>query len=244
MTSTPPPSPSQPRFRQIEDVLRQRIVDNELGPGAKLPSEAELMAEFAVSRITVRQSLAGLHASGLIEKVNGKGSFVTRPAQTSDLGPLTGFYESARARGRLAYGKLVSVRKIKAPAFAAQALGLDSADTLLCATTLRMWDDEAIALFMIMGDETLIRALVKEDLETNDVMSIFESRLGYRLTEVATESAAIPAAGDVARRLGVPEGAPLLRLRCTPYDIRGNALCCAELLFRGDRYAYKARVRR
>lgn len=234
----------QPRFRQIEEELRQRIVDNELGPGAKLPSESALMVEFAVSRITVRQSLAGLHASGLIEKVNGKGSFVTRPAETSNLGPITGFYEATRSRGRLAYGKLASVRKMKAPAFAVQALGLNTGDTVLCATTLRMADNVPAAIFMIMGDEALIRALVKEDLETNDVMSILESRLGYRLTAVDTESSAIPAAGDVAQRLGVADGTPLLRVRATPIDIRGNAVCTSELLFRGDRYSHKARVTR
>ncbi len=234
----------QPRFRQIEEELRQRIVDNKLGPGAKLPSESELMAEFGVSRITVRQSLAGLHASGLIEKFNGKGSFVTRPAETSNLGPLTGFYEASRARGKLAHGKLVSVRKIKAPAFAVEALGLNSGAALLCATTLRMSNAEPAALFMIMGDEAVIRALVKEDLETNDVMAIFESRLGYRMKEVTTESSAIPAAGDVARRLGVADGTPLLRLRCTPIDIRGIALCTSELIFRGDRYSHKATVTR
>ena len=40
------------------------------------------------------------------------------------------------------------------------------------------------------------------------------------------------------------EGEPLLLLRCTPYDIDGTPLLCAELLFRPDRYAYKWTLRR
>lgn len=111
-----------PRFKEIENEIRERIVRNQLGPGAKLPSEAELMMEFAVSRITVRQALSGLHNAGLIEKVNGKGSFVTRPTDTPSLGALTGFYETARARGQLAYGKLASVKLVRAPAFVTRVL--------------------------------------------------------------------------------------------------------------------------
>ncbi|SAK80410.1 GntR family transcriptional regulator [Caballeronia pedi] len=235
---------TQPRFKQIEEALRQRIVSNDLAPGVKLPSEAELVAQHGVSRITIRQALAGLHASGLIEKINGKGSFVTRPAERSDLGQLTGFYEAARKRGQTAHGELLSVRQVAAPPFALRTLGLEEGDTLVCATTLRLWDAVPVALFMVMGDAALIEALVAEDLETNDVMSIFEERLGYRLKHVDTESAAIAATKDHARRLKVEPGTPLLRVRCTPFDIQGNALCCAELLFRGDRFAYRAKVSR
>ncbi|SAK78213.1 GntR family transcriptional regulator [Caballeronia fortuita] len=235
---------TQPRFRQIEEALRQQIVANDLAPGVKLPSEADLVAQYGVSRITIRQALAGLHASGLIEKINGKGSFVTRPAARSDLGQLTGFYEAARKRGQTAHGELLSVRPIAPPAFAMRALGLEAGDTLMCATTLRLWDAVPVALFMVMGDEALVTALVAEDLETNDAMSIFEERLGFRLKHLETESAAVAATKEQARRLKVEPGTPLLRVRCTPIDIQGKALCCAELLFRGDRFSYRAKVTR
>ncbi|AGW94168.1 GntR family transcriptional regulator [Ralstonia pickettii DTP0602] len=233
-----------PRFKEIENEIRQRIVSNTLGPGAKLPSEAELMTEFSVSRITVRQALAGLHNAGLIEKVNGKGSFVTRPTDTPSLGALAGFYETARARGKLAYGKLVAVRLVRAPAFVAAALDLDASEKVLSVATVRYWDDAPVAYFNLMGREPLMRRLAQEDLETNDAMSLFESRLGYRFKEVTMESSAVAAPAEVARRLGVAEGDPLLRLRSTPYDIEGAPLFCGELLFRPDRYAYKWTLRR
>ncbi|MFM0325295.1 GntR family transcriptional regulator [Caballeronia glebae] len=235
---------TQTRFKQIEEALRQQIIANDLAPGVKLPSEAELVEQYGASRITIRQALAGLHSSGLIEKINGKGSFVTRPSERSDLGQLTGFYEAARKRGQTANGELLSVRPIPAPPFAVQALGLDEGATLVCATTLRLWNAAPVAVFMVMGEKPLMDALVAEDLETNDAMSILEERLGYRLKHLETESAAIAATKEHARRLKVEPGTPLLRVRCTPFDIQGNALCCAELLFRGDRFAYKAKVSR
>ncbi|MGY2489038.1 GntR family transcriptional regulator [Cupriavidus sp. CP313] len=228
-----------PRFKEIENEIRQRIASNTWAPGAKLPSEAELVTEFAVSRITVRQALSGLHNAGLIEKVNGKGSFVTRPSDTPSLGALTGFYETGRARGQLAYGKLASVRLVRAPAHVAAALRLQPGEKVLSVATVRYWDDAAVAHFTLMGPEPLMRRLVQEDLETNDAMSLFESRLGYRFKEVAMEATAVAAPADVARRLGVAVGEPLLRLRSTPHDIEDTPLFCGELLFRPDRYAYK-----
>jgi len=58
------------------------------------------------------------------------------------------------------------------------------------------------------------------------------------------ETTAVVASADIARRLDVPEGHPLLQLRCTPYDFEGAPVCCAELLFCGDRYSYKWTVTR
>ncbi|KJK14131.1 GntR family transcriptional regulator [Burkholderiaceae bacterium 16] len=234
-----------PLFKDIEAELRQRIVSNSWVPGFKLPSEAELMAEFSVSRITVRQALAGLHNSGLIEKVNGKGSFVTRPSDKPDLGPLHGFYETHRARGKTAHGKLVSVRSIKAPVFVARALKLPPDEKVLAVTTVRYLDDLAVGYFVIMGREPLMRRIAEADPETNDVMSLLESRLGYRLSEVVSDVTAVGAPKAVARRLGVEEGAPLLRLQSTPYDFDGGPILCGELYFRGESQPVRVRsVRR
>jgi GntR family transcriptional regulator len=51
---------------------RQSILEKQLAPGQKLPSESKLQAQFGVSRITVRQALSALQAEGLVETFNGK----------------------------------------------------------------------------------------------------------------------------------------------------------------------------
>ncbi|NSX14342.1 MULTISPECIES: GntR family transcriptional regulator [Cupriavidus] len=235
---------SLPRFKQIEGALRQRIVNNEWTPGIKLPSEAELMAEFGVSRITVRQSLASLLAEGLIETVHGKGSFVSRPAGQADLGPLTGFYDYMRARGHEAHGKLLSTRLVTAPAVAADALRAPPGSKLLSVTTLKSVAGTPVAVGVTMAPEALMRAILEHDLENHDALMILEARLGYRLKYLHTESAAIPATSETARRLKVEPGEPLLRIRFTPHDIDERPLAFSEFMFRGDKFTYKACVRR
>ncbi|RLP11450.1 FadR/GntR family transcriptional regulator [Propionibacterium australiense] len=63
----------------LADQLKHRIAGGELGAGERLPSEAELCRDFAVSRTVVREAVAQLRAEGLVETFQGRGTFVTAP---------------------------------------------------------------------------------------------------------------------------------------------------------------------
>ena len=245
-TQTPPSSPSThlSLFAQIESELRQRILSNLLPAGSKLPSELELEAEFGVSRITVRQALAALHAGGLIRKINGKGSFVTQPGEATNLGPLTGFYEYMRAQGRKAHGRTVSTRPVRASAVHAEALRIAVGTPLDAVTVLRLVDGTPLAVGITVGEPALMRALLAEDIENNDTMTLLESRLGHRLKTMHVETSAIAAGKVRGRQLDVALTAPLLRIRFTPHDTSDRPLCWSEMYFRGDGFSYKAVVRR
>ncbi len=62
--------------QRVVDGLKDRILAGELVPGAKLPSEAELIAAYGVSRTVVREAVSRLQAEGLVETFQGRGSFV------------------------------------------------------------------------------------------------------------------------------------------------------------------------
>jgi GntR family transcriptional regulator len=70
------PADPQPAYRQIADRLRERILRGELAPGEPLPSESELIAEFAVSRPTIRSALSVLKNEGRVHARQGRGVFV------------------------------------------------------------------------------------------------------------------------------------------------------------------------
>ncbi len=73
--------PSVPRHLQIQRVLRERIESGEWDGGRPIPTEMELLAEFGVSRTTVREALGVLSRDGLIARHRGRGSFVQRRSQ-------------------------------------------------------------------------------------------------------------------------------------------------------------------
>lgn len=61
---------------EIVESLATSIREGQLQPGNKLPTEAEIMVRFDVSRTVVRESLSKLQASGLVETRHGIGTFV------------------------------------------------------------------------------------------------------------------------------------------------------------------------
>ena len=65
---------------EIVEGLQASMRDGQLKPGEKLPTEAEIMARFDVSRTVVREALSKLQASGLVETRHGIGTFVLPPA--------------------------------------------------------------------------------------------------------------------------------------------------------------------
>ena len=67
-----------PAYRQVSDQLRQRIVGGELRAGDALPIEADLSAQFAVHRSTVREALRQLEQEGLVQR-SGKKLLVALP---------------------------------------------------------------------------------------------------------------------------------------------------------------------
>jgi GntR family transcriptional regulator len=71
-----------PRYVQLADLFRQRVDKGEWGPGSTLPSIDELMEQFDVARVTVRQAVALLADEGLLSPQRGRGTFVTEKAGT------------------------------------------------------------------------------------------------------------------------------------------------------------------
>lgn len=74
-----------PLYRQVEQELRRRIEDGELGPGDRLPTEADLAAQLCVNRLTVRQALGGLTRAGTLQTRQGVGTFVAERGPTAEI---------------------------------------------------------------------------------------------------------------------------------------------------------------
>lgn len=69
----------------VVESLKQRIRDGEFIPDAKLPSESALLKEYELSRFTIREAIARLAASGIIQVKHGKGAYVANTISVSAL---------------------------------------------------------------------------------------------------------------------------------------------------------------
>jgi GntR family transcriptional regulator, transcriptional repressor for pyruvate dehydrogenase complex len=112
MTSKPPlveiqPLPRLALFEALASELEEWILSGRLESGAKLPSEEMLAKRFGVSRPVVREALARLRERGLVDTVNGSGTFVKPP----DADHLTdAFLRHLRVGARGSIGKAYEAR--------------------------------------------------------------------------------------------------------------------------------------
>jgi GntR family transcriptional repressor for pyruvate dehydrogenase complex len=126
--------------------LKDRVLSGELAPGSKLPTESELIEEYAVSRTVVREAVTRLRGEGLVETFQGRGSFVlTLPEPT----PFT--VEAATVRNHRDVLDMVDFR-----------LGIESEAAFLAAS--RLTDEaadavrDAMAAFASAGPEQAVEA--------------------------------------------------------------------------------------
>ena len=65
-----------PVYRQLADLLRQRILSGKIGARQPVPSAKALVQEFGIARGTAERAVATLRSEGLVRTVPGKGVFV------------------------------------------------------------------------------------------------------------------------------------------------------------------------
>jgi GntR family transcriptional regulator len=79
--------PAGPKYRQIAEDLRAQIASGEYPPGARLPTKADLMAQYHVAVNTVERAIEELRQAGVVETAQGAGMFVREPPSASAPSP-------------------------------------------------------------------------------------------------------------------------------------------------------------
>ncbi|MGO4109460.1 GntR family transcriptional regulator [Paenibacillus sp. YAF4_2] len=74
-------------YKQIQLEIKERIASGQLRPLDRIPSEQELMDEFKVSKITVKNALTELADEGLVTRIQGKGTFVAADLKPVEVKP-------------------------------------------------------------------------------------------------------------------------------------------------------------
>ncbi len=195
-----------PKHVQLRQALLTAI-DDELSPGAMIPSERDLMAQHGVSRATVRAAIAGLVSDGRLAKVPGKGTVVTRPRVESQL-HLASFTQDMRRRGHRPTTRLLSCDSEPADETVAKNLDLAPASSVWKIERLRLADGEPMAFETSWYPEALFPHLDAEDLESS-LYAVLESGYGVVITG-AEQTVWTERAGRAhARLLDTPAGAPL-----------------------------------
>jgi GntR family transcriptional regulator len=71
-------------YMQMADHIADRIAKGELRPGARLPGERDLAAEYGVAHLTARRATRELRERGLVVTLPAKGTFVAYPSEAGE----------------------------------------------------------------------------------------------------------------------------------------------------------------
>jgi GntR family transcriptional regulator len=70
------PTGPVPPYKQIAEIIRQRIASGQYPKGARIPTESEMVETWEVARTTARRAIALLREEGLVDTVPQRGSYV------------------------------------------------------------------------------------------------------------------------------------------------------------------------
>jgi len=233
-----------PLYTQIKGILRDRILDGTYQAHQQMPSESELMATFSVSRITVRQALGDLQKEGLIFKIHGKGTYVSKPKAFQNVAQLQGFGEAMSRMGYETFSRVVSLKGMAAgPAIAAK-LGVEPDEEVVELRRVRYLNRAPISLDVTYVPKSIGERLAKEDLAHRDIFLILENDYGVALGAAELQIESMLADDYLALQLGVEAGAPVLRIERLTYTADGKPVDFEYLYYRGDAFQYRMRIER
>ena len=203
--------------------------------GSVLPSEAELMQHFGISRPTVRQAMAQLAHGGLITRGRGRGTFVA-PERLSHNVSLA-FEDEMRAARKAVRFEVLS-RETLAPGAAVQeALGIRPTEAIERIERLRFLDGEPFAHEQRTLPASIAAAITEPMLETLAIISLLEAA-AERPARIRNMVRCMAGEARVTALLGLRPRTPLMQTEHVYYAASGIPLLHGVVRFRWDRVEF------
>lgn len=233
-----------PRYYQLKEIMREKIISGAWKPGDLIPSERELGEQYGISRMTARQAITELVNEGMFYREQGKGTFVSRHKITQQLIRLTGFTEDISARGQAPTTRVLNVTMIPADENVAEHLRIRVGLPVLRLQRLRLADEEPLAVershLYFIGCEQL----TEDDLENQSLYRLLEAKYGIQLIQAEQELEAGLTNEEDSKLLYLPIGSPALYTRRTTYTNRDQPIEYARSVYSGSKYTFYTHMMR
>ncbi|MBV8501431.1 MAG: histidine utilization repressor [Paucibacter sp.] len=230
----------QPQYLKVKSHLREGITAGRWSPGDRLPSEAELVSEFGLSRMTVNRALRELEQEGLVERVQGVGSFAAQLHRISSTLTVRDVHEEIVARGHRHEARLHTLGKIRADAAQAALFDLKAGAPLFHSVIVHLENGRPIQC-----EDRLVNPACSPDYLKLDFAQMTPTQ---HLLEVAPLSEArytiesmLPSVQEAAL-LDIARRDPCLVVRRVTYS-RGRTVTAVKLTHPGSVYTLEGSFR-
>ncbi|MDQ2065272.1 GntR family transcriptional regulator [Xinfangfangia sp. CPCC 101601] len=232
---------SGPLYLQLQRRIAEAIASGRLSPGSSLPAERDMAAMTGLSRVTIRNAIQALVASGQLVQRRGSGTFVAQKVERLEqaLSLLTSFTEDMSRRGKSVDSQWIS-RMIGAPApEEVMALGLGADEHVVRLERVRRSDGLPLAIeraslpTTVLPDPGLVEGSLYLTLDT----------LGMRPVRAVQRISAANLGPRDAELLGVSPGVAGLRIERIGYLATGRVVEFTRSLYRGDAYDFAVELK-
>lgn len=214
-----------PLYQRLRDQLGEQIANNRWRPGEAIPTEAALSAEYQLSTGTVRKAIDALVSEGILERQQGRGTFIRRAQFQSSLFRFFRF-QTVSGERQVPESRILSIEPVAAPSAVAQALGLPADAPVIRIVRVRLLDVKPVLAEEIWLPRQRFQALLEIDLSREGPLlyPIYEEVCG-QVVASAEETLTAEAVNDVqARLLQVAVNSPVIVIERLARDYAGNPL--------------------
>lgn len=223
-----------PAYEQVKTWVRQHIASGEWRPGDAVPSEAALMGQFAISRMTANRALRELAAEGLVTRQQGSGTRVAQLHRISSRLVIRDIHEEVAERGHVHTTRVLLAEEERATPELAEALGLRKGARIF--HTVLVHAENGVP---IQYEDRYVNPAAAPDYLNTDFTRVSPT---LHLLEHAplTEAsycieACLPTAEE-ARELGMRRSEPCLSMKRRTVS-GANVASVARLVYPGTRYS-------
>lgn len=228
---------SKPLYQQVADYLRNNIYSEEWGKEEKIPSENQIMTELHVSRGTVKKAVNLLVEEGLLQQIQGKGTYVTKNKISYPLqGGLVSFAESLHNQHLEYTTKVISSEFRKATNEIASRLCINVGDEYLYMKRLRMVEGEKVMLIENRLNSQLCKGVEKHDFTHESLFDVIEELSGKKIEYSESRYAARVVGEKRASILDVDANAPILHLEQLVYLSGGIPIEFGNVWLKANKY--------
>ncbi|MGE8366167.1 GntR family transcriptional regulator [Cupriavidus sp.] len=233
---------ASPLWSRIAGSLKARILAGEWAPGAAIATESALAQHYRVAVGTVRAAIHALVDQGMLERVQGRGTYVRGALYGAFM---TRFLRCADDSAELPESRIISRQVLPAPADVAVKLGLEEGAQVVHLSRQRSWKGMVRLLETIWLPEVRFRGLsVLEPHEFPALLYPFYAvRCGVTVCRAVDDLSFTRLGGREAELLRVAEHHPALSVARVAFDLADKPVEYRLALGNGDEFQYRTETR-
>jgi GntR family transcriptional regulator len=215
----------QALFLQVYDSLAERIASGVWKPGPPIPNETDLAREFGVSAGTMRKALDLLEEHRLVERCQGRGTFVLDHASDDLAFRFVNLFDAKGERIISTHTTLLSQDVGSAAQAECDQLEMAKGERVLRTRRLRDHDGRPFSYEEATVAMGRLPGLQSGPSDASDYLIVpFAQKHGIRLGRATEKLTYLQASSEVARFLQVTRGTQLLKLDRVVYSISGQPI--------------------